>query len=255
MKVAVEHFRRSIPRTMGALYWQLNDCWPVFSWSSLEVGGKWKALHYAAKRFFAPALVSAHRLGDDETRITAVDLHTVFDGASARRGELRWELRRLSDGQRLAHDARVIMLRPGESARWERLDFRAALRVHGAANLYLHLALSCAGDDDSEPVSEDVVFFTAPRLLRLPRAEVEISEIEQTAPCEYQLVFRSPVFQHRVAFDFDPPLPHRASDNIFDLLPGRPKAVRVRLQEPDGSGLAAAALRARLRARTLADCF
>src|SRR4029077_10425177 len=65
MKIGVEHFRRSMPRTMGALYWQLNDCWPVFSWSSLEFGGAWKALHYAAKRFFAPALVSAHVPGDE----------------------------------------------------------------------------------------------------------------------------------------------------------------------------------------------
>ncbi len=60
MKVGVEHFRRSMPRTMGALYWQLNDCWPVASWSSIEFGGLWKALHYEAKRFFAPLLVSAH---------------------------------------------------------------------------------------------------------------------------------------------------------------------------------------------------
>jgi len=65
MKVGIEHFRRSMPRTMGALYWQINDCWPVFSWSSLEFGGRWKALHYAARRFFAPALVSAHVPGDE----------------------------------------------------------------------------------------------------------------------------------------------------------------------------------------------
>ena len=59
IKTAVEHFRRSRPVCMGAVYWQLNDNWPVCSWSSLEYGGKWKVLHYAAQRFYAPLLVSA----------------------------------------------------------------------------------------------------------------------------------------------------------------------------------------------------
>ena len=65
MKIGIEHFRRSMPRTMGALYWQINDCWPVASWSSLEFGGRWKALQYEAKRFFAPALVSVHVPGKE----------------------------------------------------------------------------------------------------------------------------------------------------------------------------------------------
>lgn len=54
----VEHFRRNRGRCMGAVYWQLNDCWPVISWSSIDYHGRWKALHYYAKRFFAPVLVS-----------------------------------------------------------------------------------------------------------------------------------------------------------------------------------------------------
>ena len=55
MRTAIEHFRRLRPLCMGALYWQLNDMWPVASWSSLEYGGKWKALHYMAKRFLRAA--------------------------------------------------------------------------------------------------------------------------------------------------------------------------------------------------------
>ena len=60
----VEHWRRSAPRTMGALYWQANDCWPVASWASLDFFGRWKALHHAAQRFFAPYLVSAISEGE-----------------------------------------------------------------------------------------------------------------------------------------------------------------------------------------------
>ena len=60
------------PSCMGTLYWQLNDTWPVCSWSSLEYSGKWKLLHYAAKRFYAPLLVAGFLVGD-EVQIWAVN--------------------------------------------------------------------------------------------------------------------------------------------------------------------------------------
>lgn len=56
IKTAVEYWRHLKPRCMGTLYWQLNDNWPVSSWSSIEYGGKWKQLHYQAKRFYAPVI-------------------------------------------------------------------------------------------------------------------------------------------------------------------------------------------------------
>lgn len=58
IRYGVEHWRRNRGRCMGAIYWQLNDCWPVASWSSIDYFGRWKALHYYAKRFFAPLMLS-----------------------------------------------------------------------------------------------------------------------------------------------------------------------------------------------------
>lgn len=58
IRYGVEHFRRIRGVCMGAVYWQLNDCWPVASWASIDYTGRWKALHYYAKRFFAPVLLS-----------------------------------------------------------------------------------------------------------------------------------------------------------------------------------------------------
>ena len=63
IRYGVEHWRRHRGRCMGAIYWQLNDCWPVASWSSIDYFGRWKALHYAAKRFFAPVLLSCEEEG------------------------------------------------------------------------------------------------------------------------------------------------------------------------------------------------
>ena len=59
IKTAVEYWRSLKPHCMGTLYWQLNDTWPVASWSSLDHGGHWKAMHYMAKRFYAPVCVMA----------------------------------------------------------------------------------------------------------------------------------------------------------------------------------------------------
>ena len=63
IKFGVEHFRRNRGRCMGAVYWQLNDCWPVASWASIDYCGRWKALHYYARRFFAPVMISCEEQG------------------------------------------------------------------------------------------------------------------------------------------------------------------------------------------------
>lgn len=61
MKYGVEHFRRNRGRCMGTLYWQINDNWPVASWSSIDYYGRWKALHYMARHFYADIAGSVRR--------------------------------------------------------------------------------------------------------------------------------------------------------------------------------------------------
>ncbi|MEF2072726.1 beta-mannosidase [Consotaella aegiceratis] len=73
IKTAVEYWRSLKPHCMGALYWQLNDTWPVASWSSLDYGGGWKVLHYLAKRFFEPVAVMAIPGSDGTLRFSAVN--------------------------------------------------------------------------------------------------------------------------------------------------------------------------------------
>lgn len=67
IQYGVEHWRRHRGRCMGAIYWQLNDNWPVISWSGIDYFGRWKALHYGARRFFAPVMVS---ILNEETRMS-----------------------------------------------------------------------------------------------------------------------------------------------------------------------------------------
>ncbi len=86
IRYGVEHWRRHMNRVSGTLIWQLNDCWPVASWSSLDYFGRWKALHYAAKRFYAPVLLSVE---DDATRMS---VHVTSDLTGRWDGLIRWRL-------------------------------------------------------------------------------------------------------------------------------------------------------------------
>ena len=90
MRVGVEHWRRLRDRCSGALYWQLNDCWPVSSWASIDYYGRWKALQYATRRFYAPVLLTA------EVEKGGVSVAVTNDLAVAWKGEVRWSLESLA---------------------------------------------------------------------------------------------------------------------------------------------------------------
>jgi beta-mannosidase len=105
MRVGVEHWRRERARCGGTLFWQLNDCWPVSSWSSIDYFGRWKALHYATRRFYTPVLLSCSVAGEAASGkagngVTAT-LSVTNDLPRTWRGEIRWTLERL-DGEVVA---------------------------------------------------------------------------------------------------------------------------------------------------------
>ncbi len=86
MQIAIEAHRRAMPYCMGTLYWQLNDCWPVTSWSSVDYYGIRKASHYQTKRSFEPVMLS---ITEDENDIL---VYGVNDLPQTERGMIRLEL-------------------------------------------------------------------------------------------------------------------------------------------------------------------
>jgi beta-mannosidase len=79
IRTAIEAHRRNKDQCMGSLYWQLNDCWPGASWSSIDYYGKWKALHYNIKKAFSPVIIS-HEFKDSNFHIFAVsDIKENFE--------------------------------------------------------------------------------------------------------------------------------------------------------------------------------
>ena len=120
IRYGVEHWRRHMDRVAGTLYWQLNDCWPVASWSSLDYFGRWKALHYAARRFYAPVMLSIEDRPPEQGIYVTNDLREPWEGA------VRWSL------ETLGGDVLVAGQEPGRrprrpSTHVRTLDFAATV--------------------------------------------------------------------------------------------------------------------------------
>ena len=86
IKIGAEHLRRQRPRVMGSFYWQLNDCWPVASWASIDYFGRWKALQYYAKKFYADTIVSPFEHDGK------IDVYVVADSLTPQTGTIRTRL-------------------------------------------------------------------------------------------------------------------------------------------------------------------
>lgn len=233
MQVAVEFYRRNRPRCMGALYWQLNDCWPCASWSSIEHSGRWKALHYAARRFFSPLLVSAEIVGSEQqgkgnyrqNTISGFQLHTCSDLPHKVGATLSWTLMTL-DGRVLRGASKRVVLVPGEAKRRLSVDLSRDFSVHSNDELVARICL----ETEDGVVSEEGVLFAEPRFLRLPNAKTKAS-VERLGTTRYRVRFESSVYQHRFCFDIRG-RKFRTMEQYFDLFPGRTKELELELEEP-----------------------
>lgn len=213
MKTAVEFWRAAKPRCMGTLYWQLNDVWPVASWSSLNYGGSWKALHYMARRFYQPVQVVGIPEGGD---VRLVGLNDT--GAEV---EVDLSLTRLTpDGEAAPLTARSHRLSP-ECA--TELGALAAEDLKGFP--LLGLDWSGAG-----MAGFDVVNFLPWKALDLAMPELKLEVVGDRV----RVSSARPAFY--VVLEAD--LPGHFSDNAFTVLPGRPIEVAW-------SGAAGATFRAR----------
>jgi beta-mannosidase len=252
MQTGVEHYRRLMPHCMGALYWQLNDCWPVASWSSIEFTGRWRALHFVARRFFAPALVSAHVPGDEtagvgnyrKSTVRDAHLYTVYDAPEPARGTLYWQLYHV-DGRVVLRGKKPVALRHGESVKQHTLDLAAPLAKFGRDSLVLRIGLDVAG----KRVSEETVFLTHPRFVSLPKARTRVT-VKAVGPKQATVTFTSNALQHRFAFELRG-ISHHASDNFFELYPNEPKTIVLDFNKPQ----TVARVKAALSFRSLVDTY
>jgi beta-mannosidase len=219
IKIGAEHLRRQRPRTMGSLYWQLNDCWPVASWASIDYYGRWKALHYYARRFYDDVLISPF-LHEGK-----VDVYVVSDKLQALSGTVHMRLLDFS-GKVLDEQTKDVQIPAQSSAIYFSVD-KAALAAKGdPRKSFLAFDLQVAG----KPISRNLVFLDVTHNLDLPVApkiERSLTKVEGG----YSLVLRSAMLARNV-YVSPGDLDAQVSDNYFDLLPGEPVTIMLKTSSP-----------------------
>jgi len=170
IRYGVEHWRRNMHRVSGTLYWQLNDCWPVASWASIDYFGRWKALHYAAKRFYEPVLLSI------EDTPPVMDVHISSDLTAEWVGTIRWSLETVS-GKQLDSGSIEVEALPLADTQIHRFNFSDQVNEKNERNL----VFICELWSGNECVSTTVGTFVPNK--HLPFSDPALSVgIEQRGP-------------------------------------------------------------------------
>ena len=236
IRYGVEHFRRNRGRCMGAIYWQLNDCWPVISWASIDYCGRWKALHYAAKRFFRPLTLSCAEEGlltqdpninferyeyEENALKKGMRLCVENETMLSHTVEVTWQLRR-ADASVIRQGRETVTVEPLSSKWLEYEDFADA----DTFGDYIAYQMT----ENGAPAASGTALFCAPKHFRFADPQlalrVEGDEIVVTAAAYARSV---------QILNADDTL--KLSDNFFDMnasetrvriLSGQPSDLRVR---------------------------
>ena len=225
MQYGVEHWRRYRGRCMGALVWQLNDCWPVTSWASVDYYGRWKALHYYEKRFFTPVLISCAEEGTltQNTNVNAepfplkksIRLNVSNETRSEFRGTARWSLR--TPDASVVKEGCIPVTVPALSASWlEETDFsdQDTFGSYVAYNLE---------DEAGKTVGSGTVLFCAPKHFRFTDPKLEVHREGD------EIVVTAQAYARGVEIRCDPDAV--LEDNFFDMNAGT-RRIRVLRGEP-----------------------
>lgn len=216
IKYGVEHWRRNRGRCMGSLYWQLNDCWPVASWSSIDYYGRWKALHYFTKKFYSPILLSLREDGTD------VEIHVTNDSLANVKARIEWKLR-TNTSEVIQEGTVTPEIESLTAKQCESLSFGDILTGENKRNTYLECTLFI----DDEQKSVTTMLFTKPKHFDFLNPELSLSVTESNDT--YTITVDSNVFAKYVELELTS-ADCKFSDNYFDLSAGNSRLIEVKKQ-------------------------
>jgi beta-mannosidase len=233
IELAADHLRSARPQSMGSLYWQLNDVWPGASWSSIDYFGRWKALQFHARRFYAPLRVAPIRRGG------RTEVFLVSDRTAPLDAQLRLRVMDM-DGQLLHERLDQVHVPALASTRVAELADAALLQGADPHRSFAVFELIVQG----RAVSRHLLYFDRASTLQLPPPELQ-AELRDSGH-GMVLKLHAKHLARAVWIDFGD-LDARVSDNALDLLPGE----SIELQVSSPAGLAS--LQAALQVRSLVD--
>lgn len=221
IRIAIEAHRNAKPFCMGTLYWQLNDCWPVASWSGIDYYGQWKALHYAVGKAFSPLLAVVDTEGEDWS------VTIVSDLPQDKHLRLRIGLYHLS-GERLVLEEKSLDVNKNGKALMPLSEIQELAAGCDPADHWLHVQL----EDGDEVVYDQTVFLVPVRSLNLLPPEIEVETETMGRKLTVRLTAKVLV---KGLYVYLKGVQGNFSDNFFDLRPGATKTIVLTLPEvPDG---------------------
>jgi beta-mannosidase len=220
--MAIEAHRRHRDQCMGTLYWQLNDCWPVASWSGIDYYGKWKALHYGVKEAFKPYLLS-HEIQDDQ-----MSFYLVSDELDDASGQLLIELLDF-EGNVLRQWNESILVQGNQTNLVFEIPM-SAISETGPLNQLVIKAEFRAENDML--LAENKIYFVPPKDLDLPDPSITYS-VSDFAD-HYAVTIKAARLAKNVFVSST--LPGNFSENYFDLLPGEEKTITLSKSAQASSG-------------------
>jgi beta-mannosidase len=237
IKIGAEHFRRSMPETMGSIFWQLNDCWPVASWSSIDYYGRWKALQYYARRFYAPVLVSPH------VEEGSVKVYVVSDKTEVVKAALRVRLMDF-DGKVLLEEKKDVSVSPQASEVYLDWSFQKLTQAGATdtSGVFVVADLTVGG----EQVSRNLTYLVPVKEIYLKPAKLQVDTAAENGKVRIRVT--SPMLARSVYLSFGN-LDVKVTDNYFDVLPGETVEITANTKA------ALDDVKAQMRVMSLTDAF
>lgn len=213
IELAIDAHRRNMPRCMGSLYWQFNDCWPVTSWSSMDYKMRPKALHFMAKRAFAPTSVSIAR------RDKTMEVYVVNDFNATNKGDISYKLYSLA-GKLLWSETSPLQLKSNSAALVRTID-KSFLEKFGTASSVV-LVVEFGG-------SKAFGYLTLPKELQLPSPSYHVNVVGSGMDQKLVITASSLVkdlFIECTNGDIE------LSDNFVDIEPGAKMEIKMHSNKP-----------------------
>jgi beta-mannosidase len=237
IKIGAEHFRRIRPLNMGSLYWQIDDCWPVASWSSIDYYGRWKALQYYARRFYSDLLISPF------VEKGEINFYIVSDRTKETAAQVNVSLLDF-DGHVLTSTSKNVAVASLASKSYLSIPVSKLLEGRDKKSVMVVCELLVNG----KAVSRNEYFFEPFKNLNMPAPQITWDVVPMRGG--FKIALTSDKFAKAVYLSL-PNVDGFFSDNYFDLLPGQKMEVEFRSH----ASLTLNDFRNRLKVRSLRDAF
>jgi beta-mannosidase len=237
IKLGAEHLRRLMPRNMGSLYWQANDCWQVASWSAMDYFGRWKALMYYTKRFYAPMLISP-----DVDENGNLNVYVVSDSPDAKPAQMVMTLMDLN-GKTLMSKTLDISVEPLKGKSYFTQKVGELLNGADDKNVFLLVELKSNG----VIVSQNEYFFKPFKEMSFTKPDIKVEIAPSANGFNITLStdkFAKDVYLSGFTTGF-------FADNYFNLMPGKNMEIKYRTNQK----MSVEEFRKMLKVRSLVNAF